>query len=72
MIVLALLAAGLGGHAVGFGKGRRSGRRTTLKGISTLLHNAWEQGWDASERFGYPVDPEDSFENPYPLPEEEA
>lgn len=26
---------------------------------------AWSAGWDASERFGYPIDDEDSFENPH-------
>lgn len=30
-----------------------------------VAERAWDEGWDASERYGYPIDEDDSYENPY-------
>lgn len=36
-----------------------------LRGIARVREEAWDEGWDASERFGYPADPLETYENPY-------
>lgn len=33
--------------------------------IAQVREEAWDEGWDASERFGYPADPLETYENPY-------
>lgn len=67
LIALALIATGMGGHAVGFGKGMKQRRWNTM----VALHDAWNRGFEAADRFFN----DESFahfnesnDNPYPLP----
>ncbi len=41
LVILALIAAGMGGHAVGFGRGKSIANIATRMG----MHKAWYEGW---------------------------
>lgn len=66
-VAAALVAAGMGGHAVGYAKAERIRK----KQVMTALHTAWERGFETADRFFNDeryAHPGEDFENPYPLP----